>query len=271
MPLEQNGTVLLREFSLASRHLGWFGPVHRMMTAKTFVCALVDAPGVFPLATMLQIQFVQSIFPDEVRFEQVSLPWEGREGARKRDRMLQHPLKTAHLLLAQWKSLLESGPENRTNVGVQDCIIVAKAEALFVAWGQPVRSFEKMSPELWDIVLGDLSSLNGKYAAEAFNFTLSERQQKHSNIWGMIIKEEEEWTSIAMNQGLNPILIGDDLYALYDNPTSTGYIAVITGDISGDIRFERDKFLDSLRAHDRKENEVVFHESNITLNINEPL
>jgi hypothetical protein len=75
-----------------------------------------------------------------------------------------------------------------------------------------------------------------------------------------------------MQQGLNFFLVGDDLYSLYRDLMHKAYIALSTGDKIGNIRHEKTKLLASLRAYDWNEkNEIVFQESNITLNINKAL
>jgi hypothetical protein len=134
------------------------------------------------------------------------------------------------------------------------------------------RSFQKMSPELWEMVMEYLPSLTGRHAAEVFNFPLTERHQRHSNIWSKIFKDSETWTSIVTRQCLNLVLIGDDLHSLDRDPMRQAYLALLTGDETRDIRYDKEEFLASLRPHDQNEiNEIVFQESNITLNIDDVL
>lgn len=134
------------------------------------------------------------------------------------------------------------------------------------------RLYTQMSQELWEMVIEYLPSLTGRHAAQVFNFELTERHQKHSDIWNQILKDKETWTSIVTRQGLNPVLIGDGLHSLWRDPMQPAYIALSTGDKSWDIRYDRTKLLTSLRAyHWNKDNEIVFDESKITLNINEAL
>jgi hypothetical protein len=134
------------------------------------------------------------------------------------------------------------------------------------------RSFMKMPQELWRMVIHDLPSLTGRYAAEVFGFELEERHQKHSSVWNKILKDDEEWTSIGTKRGLNPILVGDGLHDLYEDPEQPAYLALLTGDKTGIIRHDKTKLLASLRAHHRNEKrEIVFHESNIILNIDEAI
>jgi hypothetical protein len=134
------------------------------------------------------------------------------------------------------------------------------------------RSFKKMSPELWDMVMEYLPSLTGRHTAQAFNFPLTERHQRHSNIWNQIFKDDEAWTPIATQQGLNFFLVGDDLHSLHRDPIHQAYLALSTGDKTGKIRHDKMNLLASLKAHNWNEkNEIVFQESNITLNIDEAL
>ncbi|KAH8812099.1 hypothetical protein F5884DRAFT_855407 [Xylogone sp. PMI_703] len=133
----------------------------------------------------------------------------------------------------------------------------------------------QMSQELWDMVVDYLPSLNGRHAAQAFNFELTERHQRHSEIWSKIFKDET-WTSIATRQGLNPVLVGDDLHGIFHNSDSASthqsYLTLLTGDRTGNLRHDRIKLLASLRPHHwNEDNEIVFDESNITLNIIEPM
>jgi hypothetical protein len=88
------------------------------------------------------------------------------------------------------------------------------------------------------------------------------------------IFQDETWTKIASTQGLNPVLIGQELHKLNESmvtgKTDKSYIVLVTGDKSGDIVFYKQAFLDSLRrphVFDAHANEVVFTDSNITLNV----
>ncbi len=101
-------------------------------------------------------------------------------------------------------------------------------------------------------------------------------QEKYSKVWEGIF-QNQMWTSIASSHGLNPALVGQDLYTLYDGnhdpETWSAYIVLVTGDKTGDIRFHSKTFLDSLMPHTFCEttNEVFFKNSNITLNIHDAL
>jgi hypothetical protein len=134
-----------------------------------------------------------------------------------------------------------------------------------------------MSQELWDMVVKDLPSLAGRHAAQAFDFRLQDRHEKHSGVWNKIFKDNEKWSSVATRRGLNPVLIGDDLHRLYHDPEQhdpkqPAYIALLTGDKYGDIRYVKTELLASLQAHYwNKDSEIVLYESNIILSIDEAL
>lgn len=136
---------------------------------------------------------------------------------------------------------------------------------------QNERYFANMPQELWQAVLQDLPSFTGSKAAEVLDFKLHDRERKHSDIWKHVFRDEK-WCLIVKRQGLNPILVGDDLHKLYDDPQQSAYIALLTGDNTRNIRHEKSKLLASLKPHDLNEkNEIVFRDSRIVLNIEEPL
>jgi hypothetical protein len=119
------------------------------------------------------------------------------------------------------------------------------------------------------MVVEYLPSLNGRHAAQALEFNLTEEHQRHSGIWGRVIKDKGEWTSIAIKEGFDLVLIGDDLHSPLDDPERPAYLALVTADKRFGSIFYRDELLAALKEHDLKENgiEIVFKESNITLNI----
>ena len=102
-------------------------------------------------------------------------------------------------------------------------------------------------------------------------------QERHNRVWEGIIFQNKTWTLIASSLGLNPALIGRGVPAIYHgtdgSETPQVYIVLVTGDKSGAIRFYSKVFLDSLRPHTfcRVASEVVFKDSNITLNIHDVL
>jgi hypothetical protein len=122
------------------------------------------------------------------------------------------------------------------------------------------------------MVIGDLPSLSGSNAAEAFGFRLQERHRKHSDIVKKIFLVDEKWTPIARRQGIKLVLVGDNLHALYNDPMQPAYLALVVGDKTKTIRHDIAKLLAALRPHRlNKENEIVFHESRIVLNIDDAI
>lgn len=132
---------------------------------------------------------------------------------------------------------------------------------------QTKSSIPQISQELWDMIVDHLPSLHGRHAAQALQFKLTERHQSHSEIWSKIFKDHI-WTSIATRQGLNPVLLGDDLHSLYRDPMLPAYLVLLTADRTGNIQHDKVKLLASLRPHHWNENsDIVFEESSIILNI----
>jgi hypothetical protein len=118
------------------------------------------------------------------------------------------------------------------------------------------------------MILDELPSLTGRHAAEAFGFELEPRHLKHSGIWDQILKPNDDWTPIAMDMGLVPLLTGHDIHKIEEDTEEPVFIVLLTGDKTGKIREHRDKLLSSLRPHHlRNGQEVVFHESNIVMNV----
>lgn len=71
---------------------------------------------------------------------------------------------------------------------------------------------------------------------------------------------------------MNYILVGDDLRDLIENSKRPASIALLAGDRTGKIRLDKASFLLSLKEHHLNENrEVVFHDSNIVLNVDNVL
>jgi hypothetical protein len=118
------------------------------------------------------------------------------------------------------------------------------------------------------MVLNELPSLTGRHAAEAFGFELEPCRQRHSGIWNLILKPGDDWTPLATDMGLVPFLAGHDLHKIEEDSEEPVFIVLLTGDETGKIRQHRDKLLSSLRPHHlRNGQEVVFHESNIVMNV----
>ncbi|KKZ59233.1 hypothetical protein EMCG_05416 [[Emmonsia] crescens] len=97
--------------------------------------------------------------------------------------------------------------------------------------------------------------------------------EKHSRVWSLIFKDQK-WLSVAMIEfGLNPVLIGSNLDAYYDQRDPThGYMALAFRDYTGDLRYMRALFFNSLHKHTFNKNtlEVKF-QSGITLNVSDSL
>lgn len=121
------------------------------------------------------------------------------------------------------------------------------------------------------MVISHLPSLNKRFASQMFSFQMMRPHEVHSSIWSRIWREDSTWPSFAENLGLNLALVGDDLHILGKDPNSTAYLALVTGDISGDIRFRKAELLSSLQPHHRNGSEIVFRHSKIVLNIDDAL
>lgn len=118
------------------------------------------------------------------------------------------------------------------------------------------------------MVLKDVPSLTGKHAADALGFTLEPRHQRHSSIWDLILKPDEDWTSFVEDMGLLPFLAGHDLRKIKPGVTEPAFIVLLTGDETGNVRHHRDRLLSSLQPHHlRNRQEVVFKNSNIVMNV----
>jgi acyl-coenzyme A thioesterase PaaI-like protein len=264
---ERTGDTLLSTFSLTSCHMGWHGIIHGGITSGIIddlfaqYCNL-EAPGLFALTKTLQIHFAKPVFPDEVLFARITKTSPTRERSNDGESRNKRLWVQGHI----------------DAVRNNEAITVAKAEAIFILCKQLPEQpkvkpiLPRMPQEVWDVVIEYLPSLTGKYAAQVFGFKLEEWHKKHADIWDMVLREGETWTPVATRQGLNPSLIGDDLHNLFNDPKQPAYICLSTGDKSANIRYDKMKLLASLREHHFNENgEVVFHDSNIILNIDEAL
>ena len=99
-------------------------------------------------------------------------------------------------------------------------------------------------------------------------FRMNSASERTRKIWGEIFKDYR-WISTAEKVGLKPILVRHDLYSLCYGPQKPCYLALVDGDWSGDLRYERPNILDCLNPHhfNKDTNEVTFKNSNIILNI----
>jgi hypothetical protein len=65
---------------------------------------------------------------------------------------------------------------------------------------------------------------------------------------------------------------GDGLHDLFNDPKQPAYVALLTGDKSGKLGHCKESLISSLKPHTRNEkDEIVFHDSNIILNITDAL
>ncbi|OJD09512.1 hypothetical protein ACJ73_10260 [Blastomyces percursus] len=101
--------------------------------------------------------------------------------------------------------------------------------------------------------------------------------KKHSKVWSMIFRDQR-WLSIAMTEfGLNPVLVGSNIHTYYHHHDNTeivpGYMALIVGDPSGDLSYEKQLLLNSLQPHtfNSHTGEAKLISSGITLNLTESL
>jgi ubiquinone/menaquinone biosynthesis C-methylase UbiE len=269
--LERHGDKLLSVFSLASNHMGWHGIIHGGIISGMFddifarYCYSEGAEAI-TLTKMFQVEYIKPVCPDETMFARIAKASPPRDNTGKRSKKL-------------WvQGSIETIRDDKVTT-------LVKTQALFILCDQllpepkrkaalpcPDRSYKRMPQELWEMVIVDLPSLSGSYAAEAFGFRLQERHRKHSNIWKMIFRVDEKWTPIARRQGIKLVLVGDNLHALYNDPMQPAYLALVTGDKTKTIRHDKAKLLVALQPHRlNKNNEIVFHESRIVLNIDDAI
>ena len=53
-------------------------------------------------------------------------------------------------------------------------------------------------------------------------------RQKHSILWSRIFKDDA-WLSAAVKKGFNPVLVGHDLYKIYERKDEPTYLALVLG------------------------------------------
>jgi len=113
---------------------------------------------------------------------------------------------------------------------------------------------------------------NFTHIAKRFTRAFRVNQQKHDKIWDMIFPNQK-WLSVASEMGLIPALVGQGVRDLYTGSLEPGYIVLVTGDHSGELRKLRNLLLECLkidnhkRRFSRRTQEVSLEEFNITLNI----
>jgi hypothetical protein len=136
---------------------------------------------------------------------------------------------------------------------------------------QEPRVITKIPQELWDIIAYNLPSFDARNAAQALGFELQPRQEKQSQLWNAIFRDNTWITEATIKFGLNPVLIGRDLHDYHSLETlkvRALYLVLVAGDLTGDIQFKRDLFLETLRPHKfHNDTMEVNFESGITLNV----
>lgn len=132
----------------------------------------------------------------------------------------------------------------------------------------------RVAQESWDIIVYKLPAVDARSAAAVFGFQLRPEQIKHSDLWSSIF-QDGTWISKATTEfNLNPILIGCDLNLICDpvdrQQGQSRYLILVSGDPTGDIQYQKDVFLISLRPHsfDKGMMEVTFA-SGLILNIDD--
>lgn len=131
------------------------------------------------------------------------------------------------------------------------------------------KAMIKMAEELWVMIADALSPISARNVGHALNFNIRTKQEKHSRVWNVIF-QNEDWINKATTEfGVNPILIGPNLHAYYNNNSQKykpAYMVHVTEDRSGDLHFQRELFFKSLNPHtfNKHTGEVEF-KSGITL------
>ena len=133
------------------------------------------------------------------------------------------------------------------------------------------RAIHNIPQEIWDEIVNNLPAFDAMNAAKVLRFKLRSHQEKHGKVWHAIFRDTTWITKATTEYGLNPLLIGCDLYDCYadDFPQAQStYLVLVAGDRTSDLRFEKDMFLESLKPHKfhREALEVEF-ESGMTLNV----
>ena len=122
---------------------------------------------------------------------------------------------------------------------------------------------EKLAQELVDRIFRSLPARSIVTAANVFKIKHDPHHDSYIQLWTSIFKDET-WLRIALEYGVNPLLIGPDLS---NNP----YMVLIASDPSGELQFwpqNKASFLACLQEHviDEKAEEVKF-KSGLTMNI----
>ena len=127
----------------------------------------------------------------------------------------------------------------------------------------------RIPQELWDIIAYSLPAFDARNAAQALGFELQPEQEKQSQLWNAIFRDNIWITEATINFRLNPVLIGRNLldyHSIEALKARALYLVLVVRDPTSDIQFEL--FLDSLRPHKFHSNTIeVDFESGITLNV----
>jgi hypothetical protein len=121
-----------------------------------------------------------------------------------------------------------------------------------------------------------LSPLSRANLNRAFSFKFTQTQKRSARVWDMIFKDES-WIQAVENikyDFAHPpqlTLVGYDLIKLFDDSSSSAYIALLVSDWHGETLDFKEKLFASLREYnfDQQKSEITFKNSNITLNIND--
>ncbi|KAK3169309.1 hypothetical protein OEA41_008692 [Lepraria neglecta] len=131
---------------------------------------------------------------------------------------------------------------------------------------QEPKTITKIPQELWNIIANSLPAFDARNAAQALGFELQPEQDKQSQLWNAIFRDNTWITEATIKFGLNPVLIGRDLHSIDTLKARVLYLILVAGDPTCDIQFEL--FLESLRPHKFHHDTMeVDFESGITLNV----
>jgi hypothetical protein len=98
--------------------------------------------------------------------------------------------------------------------------------------------------------------------AHISNVTRLSNRESHQMLWDSIFGDYKWLNDIVEDFGANPILVGTRL------KSKSGYMVLLSGDISGDVTYTKDFFFSSLKPHKYIEctGEIILN-CGITLNI----
>jgi hypothetical protein len=155
------------------------------------------------------------------------------------------------------------------------------------------NAVSRLPNEIWANIRSYLPLISKHVIADAKGFNpgpedkhtqaWSSREDKHSRVYNSIF-QIDNWLSVAIENGLNPVLIGYDLHYIYhsknfETKTKSTYLVLVLGhDSDGgncgkpNVTEDWDLFFKSLKPHTRvRSGEIFFPETGITLNINDAI